>query len=396
MRISAKISLSLQIFLVVIFSIRDALKLGGMVGASTDIISGASLVFLFSYLLGRFYSPRTSTVLALFTFNYISYSLILSHEVFTREIAFGALVWVSWSLVLASFLLELRWAAGFTLLNLLLVFLMPLLIPNLEYMMLTGTVSFIAGIAAIALLGSWLLSKSNMELKEAQDQVIKNERLAVLGRLSGGVGHELRNPLAAMKNSVYFLRMALEDSDDVDITETLDILDFEILTSETIINSLLDYARPKPPVRTKTNVHEVLETALSRVTIPTNVEVVKQLSQKSPVIIADSVQLSRVFVNLYKNGIQAMPEGGNLGISATTEPNWISIKIADTGSGISKENMDHLFEPLFTTKARGIGLGLVIVKVFVESHHGTVEISSEVGQGTEVTVKLPYVLQDVE
>ncbi len=263
-----------------------------------------------------------------------------------------------------------------------------------------------------------MVEERTKELRDAQEQLVHQERLAVLGQLAGGVGHELRNPLGAIKNIAYFLNMVIE-SPDPEVKETLEILDKEVGTCEKIISSLLDFARPKPPVRRKVDVNDVVQEALSRTTAPENVEVETQLDEALPTILADPVQLDRVFGNLILNAIQAMtlptpsgtPDGGRLiirtwqeeepkgaeGAEETEEtdvpsvPSGSSVRvsISDTGVGIPEGNLDKLFEPLFTTKAKGIGLGLALVKTLVEGHGGSIEVESMVGEGSTFRVTLP-------
>ena len=226
------------------------------------------------------------------------------------------------------------------------------------------------------------------ELRRLEEELMLKEKLAVLGQLAGGVGHELRNPLGAIKNAAYFLNMALEQSEP-EVMETLEILEKEVETSERIISSLLDFARPKPPALVKVDVNEVVQEALSGIKVPENVEVVTQF-ESSPIVLADPHQLERVFGNIILNGIQAMSEGGRLVIkSEVPDTEWVSVSIADTGAGIPKENLEKLFEPLYTTKAKGIGLGLALTKTLVEVNGGTIEVESELGKGSAFTVRLP-------
>ena len=233
------------------------------------------------------------------------------------------------------------------------------------------------------------LRVANEELVQTQEEMVHREKLAILGQLAGGVGHELRNPLGAIKNAAYFLNMALEQPEP-EVKETLDILDREVTTSERIISSLLDFARPKPPTRQKVDINSVVQETLSRAGVPGNVKVVSQLDETLPAILADSDQLGQVFGNIILNAVQAMPEGGQLVVkSEVPSPEWAAISFADTGAGIPKGDLKKLFEPLFTTKAKGIGLGLAVTKTIVEGHKGTIEVQSEVGKGSTFTVKLP-------
>jgi len=271
------------------------------------------------------------------------------------------------------------------------------------------------------------------ELQDAQERLVYNEKLAVLGQLAGGMAHELRNPLGAIKNAAYFLNMALEKPEP-EVKEAVEVLERGVRTSESIINSLLDFARPKPPALRKLKINDVLKEALSRTTLPDlpatpnaaqegNVKVVTQLDETLPTVMADPDQLSQAFGNIILNAIQAMPEGGELTITAEewhsddaiparhlpatlslarregrealgkaggrSPKSEIRIQISDTGAGIPKENLKKLFEPLFTSKAKGIGLGLALTRTLVEGHGGTIEVKSEVGKGSTFTVKLP-------
>jgi PAS domain S-box-containing protein len=227
------------------------------------------------------------------------------------------------------------------------------------------------------------------DLQEAQQQLVRREKLAVLGQLAGGVGHELRNPLGAIKNAVYFIKLVLKDPAP-EVKETLEILGQEVDRSERIISDLLDFARPKPLTRRKVDLHTVVREALSRTVVPDNVKIVDQLDQAPPIILADPGQLEQVFDNLILNAIQAMPGGGRLTIKAETEnEDWVSVSFCDDGVGISEENLRKIFEPLFTTKAKGIGLGLALVKTLVEAHGGAVEVQSEAGKGSNFVVRLP-------
>lgn len=227
------------------------------------------------------------------------------------------------------------------------------------------------------------------ELRSAQEQLLRSERLAVLGQLAGGVGHELRNPLGAIKNAAYFLNMALEVTDP-EVKETLGILEKEVDASEKIISSLLDFSRTSPPSRRKININDVVREVLSGTTVPENVEVTRQLDETLPPFLADPDQLGLVFGNIILNAIQAMPDGGSLSVtSESMDKKWVTVSVADTGLGIPEENLSKLFEPLFTTKAKGIGLGLAVTKTMVEAHGGTIEVQSEVGRGSTFTVRLP-------
>lgn len=231
------------------------------------------------------------------------------------------------------------------------------------------------------------------KITEMQEQLALKEKLAVLGQLAGGVGHELRNPLGAIKNAVYFLNMALEETDP-EVKETIELLRKEVAKSERIISSFLNFAQPKTQIRYKVNVNELVQEELSRNTMPENIKVVCRLDEKMPAILADPDQLVLVFGNIILNAIQAMPKSGELAIESKLESSKMAVvSFKDTGVGIPRKHFIKLFEPLFTTKARGIGFGLAIAKIIVEEHGGTIEVESEVGKGSAFIVRLPLALK---
>jgi two-component system cell cycle sensor histidine kinase/response regulator CckA len=233
------------------------------------------------------------------------------------------------------------------------------------------------------------VQQRTQELRDAQEQLVRRERLAVLGQLAGGLGHELRGPLGAITAAAYYLGLALEPSDP-EAKEALEILEREVATAESIISSLLDFARVKPPARQEVEIAAVVQKALARTIVPDDVEIVTQLDGSVPIILADPDQLKQVFGNLIRNALQAMPDGGKLTIACeNSNPDWVVVHCTDTGTGIPEENLLKVFEPLFTTKAKGIGLGLALVKTLIEAHGGTLAVESELGQGTTFSVGLP-------
>ena len=237
------------------------------------------------------------------------------------------------------------------------------------------------------------------ELEEAQDRLIRAEKLAAIGQLGASVGHELRNPLGVIKNSVYYLKMKLKDADEK-VRKHLGIIEREIARSNKIINDLLSFARAKAPDLKEVNINALVKGALSRTPVPENVAVVTELREGLPPLMADPEQIEQVFINMILNAVQAMPNGGRLVIKSevqsqrTPDPgsrtsDFVAVSFTDNGCGIPEKNMEKLFEPLFTTKAKGIGMGLAISKRIIEAHGGSIEVESEVGVGTTFTARLP-------
>jgi len=240
------------------------------------------------------------------------------------------------------------------------------------------------------------LQAANEELKETQEQLIRSEKLAAIGRLAGGVGHELRNPLGAIKNAAYYIKGKLTNSElaktEPRVIEFLGIMDDEINSSNKIINDLLNFSRVAKPSVLPAKIRKVMEDALPYLTVPENIEVINKVDANLPEVEIDADQIRQVFVNIATNAIQAMPEGGKLTIDARKGDKFVEVAISDTGDGISEDVIGKIFDPLFTTRAKGIGLGLAVCKSIIERHAGTIGVESKVGKGATFTVRLPLKL----
>ena len=228
------------------------------------------------------------------------------------------------------------------------------------------------------------------QLLETQEELMRREKLSTLGQVAGSVGHELRNPLGVMSNAVYFLQTVLSEA-DATTREYLDIIKDEIGNADRIVDDLLDSVRTKPPQPETVVVGTLMDQTLGKITVPAGIEVIMKLPATLPPLRVDPRQVEQIFRNLITNGIDAMPDGGNLEISATEDAaqRTLAISVKDNGIGIPAENLEKLFQPLFTTKSRGIGLGLVVVKNLAQNNGGEVAVESESGKGTTFTVTLP-------
>ncbi len=239
-----------------------------------------------------------------------------------------------------------------------------------------------------------MVEERTQELLEARDRLLRQEKLAMLGQLAGSINHELRGPLGNIKNSAYFLNMVLDEPDE-EVRETLELLELEVGRAEMIVRSLLSFVRTGEPQREAVDVNALLEETLPRVEIPERIEVIKQADEGAPTVSADSEQLRQVLRNLISNAVEAMPEGGRLTVQTSevapkpSRSRGVMVSIADTGEGIPEEHLERIFEPLFSTKAEGVGLGLALARMLVEAHGGTIEVESEVGEGSTFTVRLP-------
>jgi len=231
------------------------------------------------------------------------------------------------------------------------------------------------------------------ERKQMEEERLKLEKLATIGELATMVGHDLRNPLQAIENATYYLnnelpRLPPSTPIPQKAIEMLQIINDSVNYADKIVRDLHDFSATKKPVFKKTNINTIVKETLSQVEAPENVELITELGHL-PEIKVDTDQIKRVFLNLTINGIQAVEKGGTLKVSTKKTKEFVEVKFEDTGVGIPKENMKKIFTPFFTTRAKGMGMGLPICKKFVEIHGGSIEVESEEGKGSTFTVKLP-------
>lgn len=228
-------------------------------------------------------------------------------------------------------------------------------------------------------------------LRETQEELVRQERLAILGQLASGVGHELRNPLAVMTNAVYYLDMVL-DEPTPEVKEYLGILRHQIGLSERIVSDLLDFARIKPPQREALSLPELAEQQLERVEVPPQVEVRFDSPPDLPRALCDPMQVGQVILNLLTNAVQAMDQaGGTLTLrSRCVGGEAVELQVCDSGPGVAADLHEKIFEPLFTTKARGIGLGLAVSRSLAEANGGALTLAERSGPGAVFALRLPH------
>ncbi|PKB71237.1 MAG: hypothetical protein BZY87_06365 [SAR202 cluster bacterium Io17-Chloro-G6] len=237
------------------------------------------------------------------------------------------------------------------------------------------------------------LEQSNARLLEAQNQLVRTEKMAAIGELSGGVAHDLRNPLGAIRNGVYFLKARLVKSDllttEPRVAESLGIMDECVTQCDKIIGDLLFFTRISPPTYSMVGLGSALESAVWGIGAPEGITVVNEFDEEDVELEADHDQLVRVFSNLAMNAQEAMRQGGVLTIGVKVLGSSVEITFTDTGTGMSPEELEKLFNPLYTTKIQGTGLGLAVCQQIIGKHNGRLEVSSQLGVGTSFTVKLP-------
>jgi PAS domain S-box-containing protein len=239
-----------------------------------------------------------------------------------------------------------------------------------------------------------MVAERTQALQDAQEELLRKERLAVLGQMAGSVAHELRNPLGVISNSVYYLNMLLPECGECSqkADDSLVMITDAVRRSNKIITDLLDFSRGQVSEPAPANLLDLLDAIFAAHPAPEGVLIEIVAAPDLPPVFVDIQQIEQVFTNLIMNAYQAMPDGGKLSLQAAPQNGDIAVAITDSGCGIPAENMSKLFEPLFTTKTRGIGLGLAVTKKLVELNGGQISVESQVGQGTTFKVLLPAAL----
>ena len=228
------------------------------------------------------------------------------------------------------------------------------------------------------------------DMKEMEQKLLRAERFASIGELATILGHDLRNPLSGIRGATFYLRRKHSNIWDREDLAMFEGIDKSIDYSNKIINDLLDYSREIRLDLAIVTPKLLLKETLMLAAVPEDVFVVDQTSETS--FYADQVKVIRGFVNIVKNAVDAMPEGGKLVVKSEVAGEYVVFTFKDSGVGMSFETLEKLWSPLFTTKAKGMGFGLAICRRFVEAHGGCVSVDSIVGEGTTVRVDLPLVL----
>jgi PAS domain S-box-containing protein len=226
----------------------------------------------------------------------------------------------------------------------------------------------------------------NTRLNEAQ-------RLAAIGATAGMVGHDIRNPLQTVIGQLYLAKCELKSlphsEAKANLKEICEIVEDQTIYVNKIVSDLQDYAKPLKPIFGKVAVHTVVRTAISAAHVPKIVKIFRNLPDESTCIKTDKLYLQRIIANLITNAIQAMPMGGKITIAVNIAGGSAFITVEDTGVGIAEDAKNKLFQPLFTTKSKGQGFGLAVVKRLTEALGGTVTFESEEGKGTKFIVTIP-------
>jgi signal transduction histidine kinase len=237
-------------------------------------------------------------------------------------------------------------------------------------------------------------NEMSVSLKDQMRKMHRAEQMAVVGQLAAGLAHEVKNPMAGIKVAMSVLagEKYISSEDKTVLQKVIG----EIARLEALMKDFLNFARPQKPRFEPVNLNHVLNTTLTfylraHSVVGKNVRIrIEKDFQEIPDIMADTSHLQQVFLNLFLNAVEAMPEGGTLSVRTSLEEgNRVRVEVSDTGKGIREELLGNVFEPFFTTKAKGTGLGLAISRQLVEQHEGTIGVSSKPGEGTRFTIRLP-------
>lgn len=236
------------------------------------------------------------------------------------------------------------------------------------------------------------------QLAESQARLLRAEKLAALGKMAGGIAHDLRNPLAVISNAAYMLATTLEQGDRVD-REYVQLIQREVGRSGEIIEALLQFSRQSPPRQEKVDLRRCIQEILERYPSPPGVIVDQAAGNWDSTILFDRAQLQQVLANLIINAYEAMETaprhpGHCLRLTPREANGAFELCIEDTGPGIPEENLDRIFEPLFTTKKRGTGMGLAIAQGLAEANGGSLRAESVQGSGARFVLTLPIATQE--
>jgi len=237
--------------------------------------------------------------------------------------------------------------------------------------------------------------RAEHEIRDAQEAKVRHERLAALGQVAASIGHDLRNPLGAIRNAWFYIQRRLAGSElvaqDPRVATFGALIERELTRSVSIITDLLDFSRERPLHRVRCPIGPLVNEAFSILELPAGrIQLIDEVPADLPVPYLDRDQFRQAFVNLMQNAVEAVdPAQGVVRVRARAEPDSIVMEFVDNGRGIAPELTDKIFEPLFTTKLRGTGLGLSIIANILRRHGGTIEVVSVPAQGTTFRLRVP-------
>ncbi|HLN89781.1 MAG TPA: ATP-binding protein, partial [Candidatus Binatia bacterium] len=231
------------------------------------------------------------------------------------------------------------------------------------------------------------------ERRILERQLQDKERLAAIGATAGMVGHDIRNPLQSIIGELFLSKREIDSLPESDakkyLKESIQSIEDNTFYINKIVTDLQDYSKPLMPSIEETDLKRIVDDVLLTMKVPENVMVAYSIEPYFKRINTDALAMKRIITNLFSNAIQAMPKGGKLSLNAVLRGDEVFITVQDTGVGISEDAKDRLFKPLFTTKSKGQGFGLAVVKKLSEALNGKVSVESEVGRGTRFILEFP-------
>lgn len=234
-----------------------------------------------------------------------------------------------------------------------------------------------------------LVRDRTAELAQARERLEHRDQLATFGRVAGNMAHELRTPIATVKQSLHYLRHRLPEQLDERSQHHIELISDQVDRIARTMTTVLDFTRDRKPERRRTELYPLVGDALAEAALDSGISVEIDIVPSSQSVLVDRAQFLMVLRNLFVNAAEAMPEGGTLSLSARAEGDMVALRVADTGAGIPPEALTRVFEPLYTTRKQGAGLGLTIARGLVEANGGTITVTSPAGQGASFVLKLP-------
>ena len=234
------------------------------------------------------------------------------------------------------------------------------------------------------------LEEKIKQLEDAQERLIRSERLAVIGNMAAYIAHEIRNPLVTIGG--FARTISRISNQDNHVRQSAQIIIEEVNRLEKILANITDFGKPLKPAKDVFLVNELLENTCSLMGPyfkGSNIQLIRKFNTSVPPVVMDSTQMKQVFVNLMKNAVESMLYGGTLTLETTAEDEYVIVNVIDTGKGMSAETIQRVFEPFFTTKADGTGIGLAVSKKIVDEHGGSLIVKSSGQRGTTFSVYLP-------
>ena len=234
------------------------------------------------------------------------------------------------------------------------------------------------------------LEKKIIQLKDAQERLVRSEKLAVIGNMAGYIAHEIRNPLVTIGG--FARTIVRETTDNKTIKNSAEIIIDEVNRLEKILAVVMDFSKVAKPAKVKTQVNEIVDNTISLMESyfkNIGIDVVKKYESMIPDIVVDQDQIRQVFLNIFKNAAESMQNGGKLIVETAKEDEYVRINITDTGEGMAADTIENIFTPFYTKKREGTGIGLAVSQKIVDDHEGFIKVKSELNQGATFSIFLP-------